>query len=153
MKIEWSIKKKKGNFRPGLSYRITLEDFEQELAVSMVNIQSKIPEIIDSHDDFCFPDCHERCSDWQPAGFHWISTPYFKDGASSGFIRLPFRETANYPEVENSFEELRDKHESLIKNAFHAKSVEEFRELDFTDPTKQAIAGVLTAKRMLDFCK
>ena len=151
MKINWNIEKKRGNFRPALSYTITLEDFEQELGVAMVNIESTIPKIDDSHLDHCFPDCYERQDNWQPKDFHWLNTPYFKDGQTCKFIRLPFREDGKYPEVEQSFNQLREQHEKLVREAYSKKPIKKEVELDFTQKTKEAIAGALAAKKMLAF--
>ncbi len=152
MKIKWEIEKKRGNFRPSLKYMIILEDFEKELGVDMVNLQSTIPKIDSPHIDHCFPDCHERKRCWQPKDYHWLSTPFFKDGATSGFIRLPFRENGEYPEIRQSFDKLRSQHEKLVREAYSKRPVEQTEELDFTDKTREAIAAALAAKKMLAFC-
>lgn len=152
MKIDWKIEKKRGNFRPSLKYKIVLEDFEKELAISMINIQSTIPKVDNSHLDYCFPECNERNKEFLPTEFHFLNTPYFKDGETCGVIRLPFREDGMYPEVAESFNRLRQQHEVLVREAYAREPIKNSEELGFTQATKQNIAGALIAKKMLGFC-
>lgn len=152
MRISWNIDKKQGNFRPNLHYHIELEDFEKELAISMVNLKSTIPKISESHLNYCFPESNERAANWQAEDFHMINTPYFKDGKTDGFIRLPFREDETYPEVEQSFTELQQRHEKLVREALNQKPIKKSCELDFSNTTKELIAGALAARRMLNLC-
>ena len=44
MRITWKIEKKRGNLRPVLTYTVTLEDFERQLATPPLSITSLIPE-------------------------------------------------------------------------------------------------------------
>lgn len=151
MKISWTIEKPRGNYRPSLNYTIILEDFEQALAVPSINIQSLIPKINCSK-PYCMPNECERATQWQPADFHWISVPYFKEGIVQEHIKLPFRESGEYPEVESSFALLREKYEEVVKEAYSHEPISISEELDISSNTKQAIAASLTAKKMLSFC-
>ena len=145
MKINWTITKKRGNFRPSLNYKLLLEPFEKKLAVNAVTIKSTIPEIKDSHQNFCLPGTNERAPHWHPTGFHYLSVPYFKKGEASGFIRLPFRESGAYPEVAASFQVLRDEYEAVVRQAYGQNPIHLEEELEMSRRTKQEIAPAITA--------
>ncbi len=151
MIIKWKIEKKRGNLRPSLFYEIALTDYEKELAVPKVFMESTIPEIPDSHQKHCPPGVNERASSWQPAGFHSLDTPYFKDGELSNVIRLPLREDNAYPEVRDSFMNLMEKFEKALGDTYAQKPFVVENELDTSDATKRLIAAGITASRMLDF--
>ncbi len=152
MKINWRITKKQGNHRSSLNYHISLESFEKELAIHAVRIQSLIPELPNSHQSSCFPLENERHPAWTPVAFHSISTPYFKNGEISGFIRLPFRSSGVYPEVKASFLLLRKKFEKIVQQAYGHASVDITDELDISQETRTLIATRVTAQKMLKFC-
>ncbi|MEA1966774.1 MAG: hypothetical protein U9N77_00895 [Thermodesulfobacteriota bacterium] len=149
MLINWKIKKKRGNHRPSLNYKIVLEDFEKKLAVPSIIIQSILPKIPNSHESFCLPGTNERDSFWKPEKFHYISVPYFKTGELSEFIRLPFRESRKYPEVEESFKSLRYEFEKTVKQAYGQEPFEYDNELEISRKTKQTIAAKITALKFL----
>lgn len=152
MKIHWTIKKKRGNYRPSLNYHIRLEPFEKDLAVHAVRVQSLIPEIPDSHQSFCMPDQNERHPSWAPMSFHSISVPYFKKGEIREFIRLPFRDSGEYPEIKASFLLLRKTYEKIVRQAYGHASLEIQEELDTSPETKACIAPAVAAKKMLELC-
>ena len=149
MKIQWKIKKKRGNFRPSLSYHITLEDFEKQLAIHAVRIESQIPVIPRAHESFCLPGENERDPNWSPKGFHLIQVPYFKTGEVSEFIRLPFRESGDYPEVEASFRALRQKYEAKVSEAYGQSPFEFTGGLEMSRATGKKVAARVTADRLL----
>ncbi len=151
MKITWNIEKKRGNYRPSLTYTIELEQFEKDLAVQTVNIKSTIPMIDGSHLNYCLPDEYERVEGWQPADFHWISVPHFTRGTLREHLRLPFREDGEYPEIEQSFARLREKFEAIVQEAYHQKPISITGEMDITSETRKAVAASLAAKKMLLF--
>ena len=152
MRITWDIDKKRGNHRPVLRYSIVLEEFERDLAVSSANILSTLPKLDAPHQPHCMPGEHERSPGWKPRDFHWISAPYFRDGIAEGSMRLPFRESGYYPEVEDSFSLLREQHENVIREAYSRSPIQHNGELDLTDKTRNSIAATLTARKMLSFC-
>jgi len=145
MQINWTITKKRGNFRPSLNYKITLEVFEKKLAVNAISIKSTIPDIPDSHQEFCLPDSNERNPQWIASNFHYLSVPYFKKGKASGFIRLPFRNSRGYPEVGASFQQLRYEYEAVVRQAYCQKPLHLENELGMSHETKQEIAATITA--------
>lgn len=149
MQIDWKITKKRGNHRPTLNYTITLEAFEKKLAIHAVNVQSRIPEIPNSHESFCLPGENERHCEWCPKGFHRIQVPYFKKGVSHEFIRLPFRESGEYPEVEASFKALREHYETQVRHAYGHSPFETQGSLGITRVTRKQVAAKVTAERLL----
>ncbi len=150
MKIKWTITKKRGNFRPSLNYKLTLEPFEKKLAVNAVTIKSTIPEIANSHQSFCLPGTNERAPHWTPTDFHYLSVPYFKKGEASGFIRLPFRESREYPEVATSFQALRDEYEAVVRQAYGQDPIHLEEEIEMSRRTKQEIAAFITAATLFN---
>ncbi len=149
MHINWTIKKKRGNFRPFLKYTLILEDFEKKLAVNAVSIESSIPVVPDSHSSTCMPGTNERCPGWQPERFHYLSVPHFKRGEIEDFIRLPFRSSNEYPEVEASFLQLRHAYEQVVRNAYGHEPMDTGGRLGITAETKSCIAAKVTADRIL----
>ncbi|MCP4114582.1 MAG: hypothetical protein GY737_04130 [Desulfobacteraceae bacterium] len=150
MKINWTITKKRGNFRPSLNYKITLEAFEKELAVNAITLKSTIPAIPDPHQGFCLPGTNERTSHWKASDFHYLSVPYFKRGEASGFIRLPFRESREYPEIAASFQTLREEYEAVVRQAYGQEPLHLEDELEMSRGTKQEIAATITAATLFN---
>ncbi|WP_321493699.1 hypothetical protein [uncultured Desulfobacter sp.] len=149
MKISWQIRKKRGNFRPGLSYEFTLEPFEKKLAIHAVQVESLIPMLPRPHLSYCLPGEDERAPGWQPSRFHVLQVPHFKDGHTRGFLRLPFRERTEFPEVEASFKNLRREYEIRVCEAYGHSPVNQGGVLDITDDTRSKISAKVTAHRFL----
>lgn len=149
MKINWQIKKKRGNFRPRLTYTLTLESFEKELAIHAVQVESHIPVIPSSHLSYCLPGEHERSLSWKPDRYHVFQVPYFKDGYTDGFIRLPFKDSGQYPEVALSFKKLREEYEKKVCNVYAHPPLEQAGSLDISEETRTRIASRVTASRLL----
>lgn len=147
MRIQWTIEKKRGNFRPTLSYTIRLETFEKELAVNALSIKSRIPRIPNSQCHVCLPGDDERDASWAPKRYHYISVPsvtYIKDREIQDSIRLPFRESGEYPEIEESFEILRNSYEDIVKQAYSQDPVSGQGEMDiFSENRKNTAAEML----------
>ncbi len=150
MKIVWKIKKKRGNYRPELKYTITLEEHERAIAMESVRIESTIPCVPQSARSWCMPGENERAEGWQPTEFHFLTVPWFKTGIDSGFLRLPFRDSGEYPEVEASFARLREKYEEVVRKTYGWQPIEEDGRMETSSETKAAIAARLAAMRMLD---
>ncbi len=149
MKINWQIKKKRGNFRPRLTYTITLESFEKELAIHAVRVESHIPMIPSSHLSYCLPGEHERSLSWKPDRYHVFQVPYFKIGYADGFIRLPFKDSGQYPEVVSSFKKLREAYEKKVRTVYAQPPLEQTGSLDISEETRSRIAPMVTASRLL----
>jgi len=149
MKINWQIKKKRGNFRPRLIYTITLESFEKKLAIHAVQVESHIPMIPSSHLSYCLPGQHERSLSWKPDRYHVFQVPYFKDGYINGFLRLPFKNSGQYPEVVSSFKKLREEYEKKVRSVYAHPPLEQTGRLGISDDTRSRIASRVTADRLL----
>lgn len=147
MRIRWEIKKTQGNIRPTLSYTMELEEFERELAVDAVNIQSLIPKVEKPGQMYCMPGTFERGQAWEPRDYHWLTAPHFKTGSRTETIKLPFRRSNHYPEVDQSFELLRLEHEEAVQQALGCSPISIQGELDFTAGTRKNIAGAVARKK------
>ena len=150
MKVDWQILKKRGNFRPTLTYTITLEPFEKKLAVHAVWVESHIPEIPNPSQRYCLPGENERSPVWIPSEFHRLQVPFFKIGERRDFMRLPFRESGEYPEVESSFLALRNAYETVVKTVYGKEPIHQRGALDMSPETRTCVAARVTADRLLN---
>ncbi len=149
MKIQWKIEKKRGNFRPTLKYTISLEEHERAIAVESVQIKSSIPRIPEPGRGWCMPGEYERAENWTPTEFHFLAVPWFKTAVNSDFLRLPFRNSGEYPEVEESFSRLRQKYEEIVRKTYGWEPICQKGEMETSKQTKEAIAARLAAMQML----
>ncbi len=149
MIIKWTIEKQLGNFRPVLSYEITLEGFEKKLAVATVEVTSAIAQVPESRNRFCLPNSNERVAGWQPAAFHRISTPGFRRGVTQKRILLPFVSANEFVEVEESFSLLRSAFEKEMQLTKNSKPVLIRKELRLTEETNRLMAKDIVAHKML----
>ena len=150
MKIKWSIEKQQGNFRPVLEYKITLEEFEKDLAMHTVRVTSRIPKIPESIQRFCLPDTMEREADWKPKAFHVIYTPSFSRGELKNKLILPYQNDTEFAMVEDSFKLLRQAFETELQAARDSMSVFQRHEMCLTDETRQKMATDIAASKMLN---
>ena len=79
MRIEWTIQKRAGHLRPKLHYSMTLEDFEIELAVPMVQIASTIPKPLDAGQHYVWPGTKE-CGREKPTQVYDLCSSSHKTG-------------------------------------------------------------------------
>ncbi len=153
MKIEWKITKKTGNLRPILSYYFVVEKFEKALALPPINIQSTIPEPMESWQEYCYPNELERAQNSQFKGLYNLSLVSHKGNMWPQSIRLPWREDNIYPEVEESFKLLRQAFEAELANAKQSQAMEESHCLQLTEQATQNIAPAVLAEKFLSFAK
>lgn len=148
MIIKWNIVKKRGNFRPVLDYSIELENFEKELAVEQVVIQSTIPSPPSSWSASCLPGKFER--NGEDCSVYQIYTPDYKKAIAEGKFILPWREDGIFPEVEKSFRKLRLEFESKLKAAYDSLPINESGQLDLSEETRRHIACGLVSRKFLE---
>lgn len=148
MLIEWTIQKKAGHLRPKLHYGITLEAFEIELAVPMVRITSTIPKPPDAGQHYVWPGTKERGKE-MPEAVYDLCTPSHKTGHRRETLMLPMRRDNDYPEVENSFGQLRRVFEEALLAAYANSAFEIRGRMEMTPSTKQRIAPAVAARRFL----
>ncbi len=153
MKIEWSIKKERGNLRPLLSYSLTIEKFEKALALPPILLQSSIPEPVESWRDFCYPNVDERMEAPKYNGFYRLELVSHKGNAWVHKLRLPWREDNLYPEVEESFKMLRQAFEYELQSANASQPMNESSYLQITDVANQHIAPSVLAEKFLNFAR
>ena len=152
MKIEWNIKKERGNLRPKLYYLLELEPFEIKLGVPMVEVVSTIPKPPDAWESHAYPEQKER-GRWTPEIFYKFCSPSHKTGCSEGMVRLPMRKNCQYPEVEESFLLLRKEYEKCLKEAYRNAAFEIRGSLDISTKTGKQIAPGLVAVKMLKLAR
>ncbi|WP_419779051.1 hypothetical protein [Maridesulfovibrio sp.] len=148
MIIEWNINKKRGNFRPVLSYSIKLEEFEKELGLPQVVMESTIPEPPNSWSASCLPEKCERSG--ETCSTYRLYTPNHKKGEVEGKFTLPWRTDSDYPEIQDSFTRLRDHFEIILKEAYNSHPVDLNGRLELSEETRKYIAGGLISQRFLE---
>ncbi|MHC1752733.1 hypothetical protein [Humidesulfovibrio sp.] len=148
MNIDWVITKKRGNFRPVLQYTIKLSDFERELGMPMVRLQSYIPKPPEPSWEYCWPGQNER-GEWTPAEFHQLATPAHKTGEAVDVLKLPWRENGEYPEVEASFQALREAFELVLEETTRSAPLRLCGCLETSTQTRRVIAPAFAAERLL----
>ena len=148
MNIEWEIKKKAGNLRPRLHYRLALESFEIDLAVPMVRIISTIPKPADPWQGHVWPGTLERGRK-PPEGVYELSSPSHKTGFSQAVLALPMRPDNSYPEVEESFLLLRCAYERALADAYANSAFETRGELEMSPEVRKRTAPAAAAARFL----
>ena len=152
MHIEWSITKKRGNYRPVLNFTITLSDFENGLAMPAVRVQSTIPKPPETGWTHCWPGQFER-GDRVPEECYLLMTPSHKSRKSTESLRLPWREDNEYPEVEESFALLRQAFEAALAKSSQSAPMSAKGSLETTAATKKTIAPAFAAERILQVVK
>ncbi len=149
MHIEWTINKERGNMRPVLSYRARLEEHEKALALPQVSILSTIPQPEERNQKFCYPGIMERAEGYKPSSFYTLETPSHIGHPMLHSMNLPWREDNSYPEVEESFNMLRDALEAEIRRACESSPMEETGSVHASTQGKQRLAPGVAAARFL----
>jgi len=146
MKIHWEIIKKRGNHRPVLKYEIELEQFEVDLAVPQVVLDSAIAKPPSSWRSYCYPGEDERAG----AAMDWyrLMTPSHKNEKIEDSLMLPWREPSNeFLDVQAAFERLRHSFETILKSAYDSAPLDLVESLELTEDTrKHIVCGVASAK-------
>ncbi len=153
MKIQWKIEKKRGNIRPVLKYSFVIESYERSLALPPIRVCSSIAEPVDSWQEHCYPQSHERAVDPQYKGFYSLEINSHKGKTWEQSLRLPWREDNAYPEVEASFELLREAFEQELLRADASLPMEEEHHLQITNSTQQSVATSVLAEKFLQFAQ
>lgn len=148
MRLLWHIEKKRGNFRPVLTYRVELDDWERELAPPALRIASSIPEPAHPWQEYCYPGELER-GDVPPAACYMLDIPPHKGRFGSTSLRLPWREDNNYPEVAASFEALRLAYETELDRTRASEPMNERGCLRLSGASLRAAAPAILAARLL----
>lgn len=149
MIIEWNIRKKAGHLRPKLTYQITLEPFEVALAVPMVCITSTIPKPPNAWQSHVWPGTME-CGKEKSTETYMLFSPSHKTGRRQEVLMLPMRHNNQYPEVEESFFQLRQAYEKALLEAYENSAFEMEGRLDMSAETKRCIAPGVVASRFLE---
>lgn len=152
MRITWKIEKKRGNLRPVLTYTVTLEDFERQLATPPLSITSLIPEPPESWQEHCWPGQHERAGqdDAGERPCYQLSIPSHRGRHGSQSLRLPWREDNSYPEVEASFRLLREAFASELERAGASRPMHEENSLELGGTALRSVAPAILGQRFLE---
>ncbi len=153
MKIEWKITKKRGNLRPILSYYFVIEQFEKDLALPPILVQSTIPQPIDSWQVHCYPNEFERSKNPEYKGYYRLELVSHLGKLWKQEIRLPWRANNDYPEVEESFKLLRDAFEQELTCANTSAPMNESACMHISHKATQDIAPAVLAEKFLKFTK
>ncbi len=153
MKIQWKIEKKRGNLRPVLKYSFSIESYERDLALPPVRICSSIAEPVNSWQEYCYPQTHERAEQAQFGDFYNLEIVSHKGKNWTQSLRLPWREDNHYPEVEASFDMLREAFEAELRHADASEPMEEEHQLQISEHMQQSIAPSVFAEKFLHFAK
>lgn len=149
MRIEWHITKRRGNLRPVLHYAAHLEEHEKALALPEVSIVSTIPKPEEERQDYCYPGLFERAEGYRPSEFYVLESPSHKGHSWTRDLRLPWREDNAYPEVEHSFQCLRDAVEQEMARANASGAMDVSGALCTSTQAKAMLAPELLAERFL----
>ncbi len=150
MLIEWSIEKKRGNLRPVLTYKTSLEEHEKALALPPVSITSTIPEPPEAWQDYCYPGLFERVPTiWIADKFYNLEAPSHKGHSWTKTLMLPWREDNNYPEVEASFMALREAVEAELARACASAPLRLEHSLHTSKTAKTVLAPAILGERFL----
>ncbi len=153
MKIKWKIVKKRGNLRPVLTYSFVVEDYERCLALPPVRICSNIAEPIDSWQEHCYPQLHERADTPKFKGMYTLELASHKSNGWPQSLRLPWRENNHYPEIEESFILLREAFERELALADASQPMDDENFLTISEQASQTLAPTVLAEKFLHFAK
>ncbi len=153
MKIEWKIVKKRGNMRPVLTYSFIIEDYEKCLALPPVRVCSSIHEPINAWQEHCYPEQNERADSPEYKGMYTLEIISHKGNGWPQSLRLPWRDDNCYPEVEASFELLRDAFEKELALADASLPMDEEAFLNISEHASKSLAPTVLAEKFLHFAK
>lgn len=148
MNITWSVHKKRGNHRPVVKYSIELEQFEKDLAVPQVLLDSAISKPPSAWRSFCYPGVDERGG----VSLEWyrLMTPSHKSGELSESLVLAWREPDNeFLDVKAAFERLRHNFELALKKAYDSAPLEIVEDLYLSENTRKHIVSGIASTRFL----
>lgn len=148
MRIVWTIKKRRGNWRPVLSGEMTKEDWELALAVPGGSTGITIPT----------PRGWQRFA--TPEGENWedniatmaiLHLPGPEELKGTLTVLLPWRRGARpeYPEVEAAMEALMREWERRVEAALASGEMDCSGEVEHSPEYKQRVAPYVAARRML----
>lgn len=162
MRMEWKIRKERGNLRPTLYYTVSLEDHEKKLGLPPVSILSSIPVPEEPHQDYCYPgllerraldgaESNETNTIAESQEYYTLEAPSHKGHSWPRTLRLPWRENNDYPEVEASFLRLREACEKELAAAYASRPMEQEGALQTSASARQGVAPAVLAERLLRF--
>jgi len=137
MKIEWTIKKERGRFRPQLIYSTTWEKWEESLHPARAKVYIPIG-YSQTSDDYLSEDDTTTKKEL-------IYSTQMNGAKKSFFLRYGANPIM---EIKDLFLALVNEHEQLIKNAYDELPIDKADLIETSDDLKKYVAPGLTAQRM-----
>ncbi len=153
MEIQWNITKKRGNFRPTLTYTVSLAEHERALGLPFIRLASTIPQPSDAWQEVCYPNQHERSEGHSPSAFYDLEIPSHKQHTWTNSLRLPWRVDNKYPEVHDSLHALRVAFEDALSTANASLPMDENDSLKISDAARNSIAPAVLGERFLQLAR
>ena len=122
---------------------------EKALALPIVSIVSDIPQPEEDRQDYCYPGLFERAAGYTPAHFYTLEAPSHKGHSWTRTLTLPWRKNNSYPEVEQSFQRLRNALEAEIEQADNSQPMSVTGSVQTSAAAKVMLAPNLLAERLL----
>ncbi len=86
---------------------------------------------------------------WTPTEWHLLMTPSHRTGKTTEELRLPWRASNRYPEVEAAFTALRTAFEAALAETAASSPMDERGTLETSADTRKVIAPAFAAERIL----
>ncbi len=147
MRIEWEIKKKRGNWRPVLKYKCVFEDWENELEVQTGKTEITVPSAYDERKKACYPGEYERDEREQ-----YVERKRLWLSSKENVVVLPWRpgKSPEYADVEEAMRKLMEEWERRVMEALESGSLNIQCTVEHSTEFKKKIAPLVAVRRMLE---
>ena len=98
---------------------------------------------------YCYPGVMERADGWQAHAFHTLEAPSHVGHPMLHTLTLPWRSDNDYPEVQASFDRLREALEREIERASKSEPMDEKGSVRASMRAKKLLAPDVAAVRFL----
>jgi len=150
MIIDYNLKKQHGRYRPILTINISLEQWESDLNPQKVSvnllccIQNWHPLTTDEAEKNVSGNCEIKID-----AFSWSTNT--RKNYHEYTITMPYREGKNpaYPEIDQALNELREKWEAAVLEAYNSIAFEINKEIGPSEPYKKKIAPWVAKQKMM----
>jgi hypothetical protein len=156
MRMEWRIHKERGYLRPVLYYTVTMEEHEKKLALPPISVLSCIPVPEEHWQEYCYPGQFERGAveeggETAERKYYSLEIPSHQGHSWQQALRLPWRESNEYPEVEASFIQLRAVFEKELAGAYASLPMKTEGSLQTSAAARRNVAPAVLGERLLLF--
>lgn len=150
MQLTWNITKKRGNWRPVLTYKCVKDGWEDDLAVPGGRTHIRVPSPGSWPSANCMPGEHERSERFQMHESA-LELPMYTKTELTVKITLPWRPGAHpeYPEVEEAMGQLMAEWERQVLDALASSALTIEGTVEPSTEFKRQVAPYVAARRML----